>query len=289
MADAEGDEGSHEDEGEDEDDAMDDVVSVGTASTQEDGESSVETGSKGENAEGGESSCDDKSDEIPGGYDGPDPPMPVTGFSSRDHFREQCDNQLGCYSSSDSEPASEPDQSPSLSPSPAAPVEPMTREEKIRSFWKKYAVARSKHMEVSVSPPKPPSKPMPLPSAPVAPPHESVVSAGSVPGLTSHVNSDSDHLDSDTWRLSDPERMALMKQRALDDESSESDTSSSGSDMSMSVKSAVKQESFDQAMSAGSGSVPAHQKRLSSSSSKSTLETPHCSRPESCLCLLGGG
>ena len=273
-------------------DAMDDdVVNVSAASTQEDGESSVESGSEcGEELEDGESSCDEKGSRTPGGYDGVDPPMPVTGFSSRDHFREQCDNQLGCYSTSDSEPASEPDLSPSYSPSPMPsraapePVEPMTREEKIRSFWKKYTVERSKHMQVN------PPSPVPLPSSSaVAPSHGCLVPVGSVPGLTSHCNSDSDHLDSDTMRLSDAHRVSLMKKRAHDDDSDSDDLDASASSSDISVKSAVNQATFDQAMNADSGPNPSCEKRLSSASSKSTLETPHCSRPEPCLCLPGGG
>lgn len=60
---------------------------------------------------------------------------------------------------------------------------------------------------------------------------------------------------------------------------SDSDASSSN----VSVKSAVNQATFDQAMGAGEGSKAASERRLSSASSKSTLETPNCSRPESCL------
>eukprot|EP00435_Cladocopium_sp_Y103_P017565 s3048_g4.t1 len=230
--------GESESEGEgDGGDAMDDdAVSVGS-----DRDSSVERGSKGgEFADDESSSCGDN---MPGGWDAPDPPMPVTGFDSDPHFREQCDNQLGCYSSSNSEPGNEPDMSPGPSPEMSEPVEPTTREEKIRAFWKKYAVARSKHMEPA---PKPAvSNLVPLPNSSVAPSHGSLVPVGSMPGLTSHANSDSDHLDSDTMRLSDTHRdsdhldsdtmrlsdtqcLSLMKRRAIDDDSDDDVSGDSG-------------------------------------------------------------
>ena len=267
-----------------EDDERDDM-SVETGSTEEDRDSSSEPESKdGEVGDDFEcvSSSDEKSSSMPRGYDAPDPPMPVTGFASKDHFREQCDNQLGCYSTSDSEPASEPDATPSspdpaVSPEPPAPGSELSREEKVRAFWSKYKVSRSKHMEEvnSRSASCSPSSPSP----------EHVVSGVPAPALTSHPNSDSDHLDSDTMRLSDTWRLSAMKRRGIDD-GSDSDSGASSGDVS--VKSAVGQASFDKAMGAGEGSKAATERRLSSASSKSTLETPHCSRPDSCLCLLGG-
>ena len=263
----------HEGDGEGSDGERDDM-SVETASTEEDGDSSSEPGSEpgSENGEVAEciSSSDEKTSSMPGGYDGPDPPMPVTGFASKAHFHEQCDNQLGCYSSSDSEPACEPrDVTPSSPAVSAAPENAeLSREEKVRAFWSKYKVSRSKHME-----------PKPASSAPSSPSPEHVVSAGS------HPNSDSDHLDSDTMRLSDTlrsseKRLSEMKRRGIH-ESSDSDSDASSSNVS--VKSAVNQATFDQAMGAGEGSKAASERRLSSASSKSTLETPNCSRPDSCL------
>ena len=133
----------HEGDGEGSDGERDDM-SVETASTEEDGDSSSEPGSEpgSENGEVAEciSSSDEKTSSMPGGYDGPDPPMPVTGFASKAHFHEQCDNQLGCYSSSDSEPACEPrDVTPSSPAVSAAPENAeLSREEKVRAFWSKY-------------------------------------------------------------------------------------------------------------------------------------------------------
>ena len=283
----------HEGDGEGSDGDERDDMSVMSASTEKDGGSSSEPGSKnGEVSEDCDcvSSSDEKDSSMPGGYDGPDPPMPVTGFASKAHFNEQCDNQLGCYSSSDSEPASEPHDATPSSPVPAVSAAParveLSREEKVRAFWGKYKVSRSKHMEeVQPAFPAPPS---------MCPEH--VVSADSACDKSaSDSNSDMDHLDSDTIRLSDAAResemrmdemrVAEMKRRGIDESSgSESEFSSAN----VSVKSTVDQATFDQAIGAGEGSKAASTRRLSSASSKSTLETPHCSRPDSCLCLLDG-
>ena len=235
------------------------------ASSSEDGGTLCD--SDDEDGESDESSSRHDSQE-PGGYGGEDPPMPITEFSSKQHFRDlhQPDNQLGL-----SQSESEPD--PGCSPPPES------RDEKLRAFWQKFVVKRQ----------TPEPEPETSDTECVRNLEESLESLAMTDGNPNGVEdvpkgvdsdddfneheSDSDsgsHLSSETLHLSG------LKRKRIDDEDTEAESDS--------IPSVVDQAALEEVLH--SESKHAHSKRLSSASSKATLETPSCSRPDTCLSIF---